>query len=142
MLHGWNCKVKLGSTPTQRKTKKPKKVRERLVLWSDQDIMRLERMLTSNVDTSVPPPPPVAGKVWVMVDSGSEPNVCDGPLVFPKHPIRESAGQRSGLQYKGANGALIPNEGELDITHRESDGSRFRSAFQNAKVHCAILNVT
>ena len=99
-------------------------------------------MLTANVDKTVPPPPPVAGKQWCMVDSGSEPNVVDGPRVFPNHPIRESPGQRRGLQYKGANGALIPNEGELDITHRESDGSMFRFTFQHAKVHCPILSVT
>ena len=44
--------------------------------------------------------------------------------------------------YKGANGALIPNKGEIDVLHCEVDGTRYPYTFQHADVHCPILSVT
>ena len=44
--------------------------------------------------------------------------------------------------YKMADGTLIPNQGETDVQHRESDGSTFSFTFQHAEVHCPILSVT
>ena len=45
-------------------------------------------------------------------------------------------------QYKGADGSLIPNEGECHVTHREANGSTFSFTFQHAQVHCPILSVS
>ena len=86
--------------------------------WSDQDTMRLELLLCSTVDKTVKPPPQIKWKTLSMLDSRSEPTVADCAKEFPRHLIRESDGQRKGLQYKGANGALIPNLGETTLKHR------------------------
>ena len=131
------CPGQEGLDPKQRK-----KVSQRVVAWTDQDMLRLEQLLTANADRTVAPPKPVAGKRWTMLDSGSEPNVANCEKVFPQHAIRESEGQRRGLHYKGADGTLIPNKGEVAIIHREADGSLFDFTFQHADVHCPILSVT
>ena len=105
-------------------------------------MLMLHKMLTANASRDVLPPKAVQGKKWTMLDSGSEPNVANCKKEFPNHQIKESPGQRQGLLYKGANGALIPNEGEVDLVHRENDGSTFDFKFQHADVHCPILSVT
>ena len=46
-----------------------------------------------------------------------------------------------GLQYKAADGSLIPNEGETDVTHVEADGDTYPFTFQHAIVHCPIISV-
>ena len=76
-----------------------------------------------------------------MVDSGSQPNVANCRKEFPAHELRESEGQKMGLMYKGANGALIPNQGEVDIVHQEPDGQLYPLTIQHADVHCIILSV-
>ena len=76
-----------------------------------------------------------------MFDSGSRPNVANCHTEFPGHQIRESEGQKVGLLYKGANGALIPNEGEVDVVHREPDGQLYPLTIQHADVHCIMLSV-
>ena len=42
-----------------------------------------------------------------MADSGSQPNVANGPVDFPAHSIRESPGQRDGVRYKRADGPFV-----------------------------------
>ena len=83
-----------GEKTQQPKRKHVKKVKSRMHVWSHQDILKLEQMLCANMkaDTRVPPPPPVRGKAWFMLDSGSEPNVADCSAVFPKHDINMNAG--------------------------------------------------
>ena len=49
---------------------------------------------------------------------------------------------RKGVVYKGANGALIPNQGEATIRHKEADGNVYEFIFQHADVHCPIISVT
>ena len=44
--------------------------------------------------------------------------------------------------YTGANGALIPNEGETKVQHISKNGQLFDFVFQHASVHCPILSVT
>ena len=44
------------------------------------------------------------------------------------------------MDYKGADGALIPNEGEITIKHIEPDGEFYEFIMQNAKVHCPIIS--
>ena len=107
-------------------------------------MFRLQQMLTANVNHKVAPLPPraVAGKVWTMIDSGSQPNVAHCKKTFPHLKVRESEGQKRGLQYKGADGSLIANEGECHVTHREANGSTFQFVFQHAQVHCHILSVS
>ena len=76
-----------------------------------------------------------------MSDSRSQPDVANCRKEFPEHAIRESEGQKAGLMYKGANGALIPNQGEIDIVHRENDGRLYNFTIQHADVHCIIISV-
>ena len=137
-LRSWAHNVRHASEPRQRKLKK---VSQRVTVNSKEALQMLHSMLTANVDRSVLPPKAVAGRKWSMVDSGSQPNVADCPKEFPQHPIRESEGQRQGVQYKSASGALIANEGEIDVTHIEADGERYHFTFQNANVHCPIISV-
>ena len=124
------------------KQRKLRKVSERVAPWTDADLFRLHQMLTANVDHKVKPPRAIAGKVWSMLDSGSQPNVADCKKTFPHLKIRESAGQRQGLQYTGADGSLIPNEGECQVVHREADGTTYKVTVQHARVHCQILSVS
>ena len=106
------------------------------------ELNALHKMLTSNVDKSSSPPPATAGRVWAMIDSGSEPNVANCKVSFPAHEVVESEGQRNGLQYKAADGSLIPNQGEVKVQHVAKDGQCFNFTFQHAAVHCPILSVT
>ena len=112
------------------------------MLWSDQDLFRPEQMLTANVNYNVAPPRAVKGKAWTMLDSGSQPNVANCKKVFPHLQVQESEGQRRGLQYKGADGTLIPNEGECHVVHRENNGDTFKVTVQHAQVHCPILSMS
>ena len=77
-----------------------------------------------------------------MIDSGSQPNVANCKKTFPHLKIEPSEGQLQGLQYKGADGSLIANEGECHVTHRDSSGSTFQFTFQHAQVHCPIIRVS
>ena len=81
-------------------------------------------------------------EIEVTVDSGA----CDTvmPLsLCSEITLRESAQQRSGLEYEVANGQSIPNEGErrcLMMT-RGANGPK-RITFQVAEVHKALLSIT
>ena len=120
-LHGWSCQVRKGSDSKQSKLRK---VTKRVAAMSEQELHALQQMRTANADRLIKPPPAVAGKLWAVIDSGSQPNVANCKVVFPKHEIRERAGQRAGLNYTSFNGWLIPNEGECGIVHQEPDGTR------------------
>ena len=43
--------------------------------------------------------------------------------------------------YKAADGSLIPNRGEISITHVEDDNEPYEFVFQDAPVHCPIISV-
>ena len=126
---------------SDRKQRKLTKVKRRIAADSDANVKLLRQMLTPAVDKSVLPPKAVPGRKWTMVDSGSQPNVADCPKEFPDHPVRPIDGSKSGLHYKGADGSLIPNRGEVDVTHVEPDGETYEFTFQDAPVHCPILSV-
>ena len=111
-------------------------------VWNDGDLEELEKMITSYKNKDAKPPPEVAGHLWSMLDSGSEPTVADCEVSFPDHQIRESAGQKQGVQYKSASGQLIANEGEVEVVHQDPNGGRYSFTFQHAKVHCPIVSVT
>ena len=115
-------------------------VLRRIVADTKSNMQLLEQMLTANVDKSVLPPPSVPGRRWAMVDSGSQPNVADVAREFPDHPIRESAGQTMGLQYRAADGSLISNMGETEIVHQEPDGECYPLVIQNARLHSIIIS--
>ena len=89
-----------------------------------------------------PPRVKLNGKqVWTIVDSGSEPTVADCTQHFPNHVIHQSEAQRKSIHYKGADGSVIPNEGEVHVVHRADDGETYELTFQHAKVHTPILSV-
>ena len=79
-----------------------------------------------------------SGPWWTQAVS---PTSRTAPHQFPDHPVRPSEGQKCGLNYKAADGSLIPNEGETTITHAEPDGELYDFVFQNARVHCPIISV-
>ena len=139
LLHKWAHSVRKASSSRQRKLKK---VHERINVLSDSDLARLEKLLTSSVNKNVAPPLSVYGKVWAMLDSGSQPTVANCKQTFPHHPLEESEGQRRGLKYKVADGTLVPNEGQVHVTHRDGQGKSFQFTFQHANVHCPILSVS
>ena len=67
--------------------------------------------------------------------------MADCEKEFPQHVIHPSEGSKAGLKYKVASGALVPNEGEVHVKHKESDGTVYDFTFQHAKVHCPIVSV-
>ena len=71
-----------------------------------------------------------------MVDPGPEPTVADCTKVFPLHEIAESESQM-----QSACGALAPNMGKVEATHREDGGGTFSFTFQHATVPCPIASV-
>ena len=75
------------------------------------------------------------------MDSGSEPTVADCAKVFPNHKIERSPAQDQGIKYKGADGSIIPNEGQVHVVHRDEGGQAYKFTFQNAKVHTQILSI-
>ena len=103
----------------------------------------LEDYVCSNRKALTVPPPAKtkAGLIWVMIDSGSGPMVADCPVLFPRHKVESSRGQRQGTEYVSAPGRKIKNEGQIDITHKEKNGDLFNLTMQNAKVSCPILSV-
>ena len=105
-------------------------------------MFRLHQLLTANAGRSVKPPPSIAGKPWTMPKSGSEPNNANCKNVCRDHAIHESEGQRRGLKYKGADGTLVPNQGEVHVQHREKDCKTYSFTFQHAEAHCPIMSVT
>ena len=111
------------SSRFQTKQRKLRKVTQRVAAMSETELDALHKMLTSGTNKLIAPPPEVAGKVWAMIDSGAEPNVANCRVVFPHHQIHESAAQKAGVQYKGADGTLIANEGEIHMSHREKAGA-------------------
>ena len=117
------------------------KVSRRVAANSGPSMQLLHQMLTANVNKKVLPPKCMPGKKWAMVDSGSQPNVSNCAVEFPDNDIRESEGQRMGLRYKTADGSLVPNQGEIEISHLEPDGEIYNFVVQHANVHCTIISV-
>ena len=79
------------------------------------------------------------GRLWAMVDSGSEPTVADAKKHFPGHAVVPSKHQ--GRKYSCANGSEIVNAGQVHITHRDVKHGDFEFTCENAPVHCPILSV-
>ena len=138
VLGKWAHNVKEAGESKQ----KPRTIR--LELHTEEDFKKLEELIMANMNWSAKPPKILKGnkgKIWTIVDSGSEPTVADCEKHFPGHVIRESDAQRKGVLYKGADGSLIPNQGEVRVTHRAADGQTYQLTFQNAKVHTPILSI-
>ena len=141
LLHRWAHSVRSSSSSSRQR--KLKRVHQRVSILSDDDLVRLEALLTSAVNKKhVKPPLEIMGKVWAMLDSGSQPTIANCKKAFPGHELMESDGQRRGLQYKVADGRLVPNEGRVQVTHVDKDGAAFNFTFQHANVHCPILSVS
>ena len=111
LLKKWAHSVTPASASKQRKLRK---VDQRVSTRSDDELSRVFQMLTPQISNSearkVKPPKPIHGKRWAMIDSGSQPNVANCRKEFPQYLIRESEAQRQGVQYKRADGCLIPNK--------------------------------
>lgn len=76
------------------------------------------------------------------VDSGSVTTVLDAEKELHGHPILPSKSQRQGLNYVGANGGKIANEGKVKVNIKTTNGVRLTDVtFQNAKVKMPILSV-
>lgn len=138
--HRWVHSVRPASSSRQRKLRT---IQQRVNVLSDDDLVRLEALPTFAVNKkSAKPPLEVMGKVWAMLDSGSQPTIANCRKVFPDHVLQEPDGRRRGLKYKVADGRLVPNQGQVQVKHIDKDGATFDFTFQHANVHRPILSVS
>ena len=79
--------------------------------------------------------------VWALADSGSAAHVANCRRIFPGAAIRQSQGQKDGVQFQAADGGLLPNRGEAEITCFTPDGQQRRTVFQDAAVGMPILSI-
>ena len=87
------------------------------------------------------PPKSVRGKLWAMIDSGSEPTIANCEQAVPDHKVVPSAGSKKGLKYMAASGDKVPNLGECHVVHRDPKQGDFKFCFQHAPVHLPIISV-
>ena len=78
----------------------------------------------------------------VTVDSGAADNVLPRRIIRKWMKMRESAASRAGVHYVAANGARIPNEGEVDLPFETKDGSPHSWTFQVAEVNKVLAAVS
>ena len=65
----------------------------------------------------------------VVLDSGAADHVADN-VDAPGYGVVPSAGSKAGKGFIAANGARIPNRGQMAFSLRTDDGGRLKSTFQ------------
>ena len=77
-----------------------------------------------------------------VLDSGSVETVANAKETFPKHRIQESAGSKRGVNYVAADGGLMPNKGEVNVTLKAENGVVLKDMkWQHADVNMPIMSV-
>ena len=131
--------VRRGPKPHQNQsTKMPKALTKRQIDWivAQVNAGKLELPQLDQIDDDS------FKMVWALVDSGSAAHVADVRKEFPGAEIRPSEAQRKGVQYQGAGGQLMPNQGEACIPYLTPDGQHRFTVFQNAAVGMPILSTS
>ena len=78
----------------------------------------------------------------ITVDSGAADNVMSRKTLMKWMRMRQSRASRDGVHYVAANGARIPNEGEVDFEFETKDGKRHSWLFQIAEVNKVLASVS
>ena len=78
----------------------------------------------------------------ITVDSGAGASVGNGATLFPEWQLKPSAGSRMGVQYVGAGGERIPNQGERSGRLMFEGGVIGRSRWQEARTQKPLLAVS
>ena len=78
----------------------------------------------------------------ITVDSGAADNVLPRKVLRKWMKVRGSEASRLGVHYVAANGARIPNEGEVDFTFQDKQGKTHTWVFQVADVNKILASVS
>ena len=78
----------------------------------------------------------------VTVDSGAADNVLPRRVLRQWMRTRSSEASRASIHYVAANGARIPNEGEVDFPFQTKEGKRHSWVFQVAEVNKVLAAVS
>ena len=78
----------------------------------------------------------------ITVDSGAADNVLPRRILRKGMKMRQSEASRLGVHYVAANGARIPNEGEVDFGFEDKDGKAHSWVFQIAEVNKVLASVS
>ena len=78
----------------------------------------------------------------ITVDSGAADNVIPRRVLRKWMKIRGSEASRLGVHYVAANGAIIPNEGEVDFSFQDKQGKVHTWVFQVADVNKILASVS
>ena len=78
----------------------------------------------------------------ITVDSGAADNVMSRKTLMKWMKMRKSHASINGVHYVAANGARIPNEGEVDFEFETKDGKRHSWLFQIAEVNKVLASVS
>ena len=78
----------------------------------------------------------------ITVDSGAADNVLPRKVLRKWMKVRGSEASRLGVHYVAANGARIPNEGEVDFTFQDKQGKVHTWVFQVADVNKILASVS
>ena len=77
-----------------------------------------------------------------VLDNGSVETVANAKKTFPGHKVSESAGSKKGVNYVAADGGLMPNLGEVEVTLTAENGVRLENMkWQHADVNMPIMSV-
>ena len=78
----------------------------------------------------------------ITVDSGAADNVLPRRILRKWMKIRASQASRAGVHYVAADGARIPNEGEVDFSFQDKDGKNHSWVFQVAAINKVLASVS
>ena len=76
----------------------------------------------------------------VVLDSGAADHVADS-VDAPGYVVAPSEGSKAGKGFIAANGARIPNRGEMALSLRIENGGRLRSTFQVCETNRPLWSV-
>ena len=79
-------------------------------------------------------------KKGITMDTGAHHNVMPKRMIG-RRSIRPSAGSKSGMNYVGAGGERIKNEGEVDFPFETTEGHKQSMIFQIAEVNKPLGSV-
>ena len=76
----------------------------------------------------------------IVLDSGAADHVSDS-VDAPGYSVEPSAGSKAGKGFIAANGARIPNQGQMALSLKTEDGKQINSTFQVCKTNRPLWSV-